>query len=262
VHPRLTILSRFADDSASLEDELAELAAAGAERAGLSARRVDRRAAAVVEASAVAVTHLGLGAMFPLDEPARVGAGRAAGQAAVDAAAAVGARWVYGPTGGAPALEWEEAADAFVAAVAPVAAYGRERGVGLLIEPTIPLFAHISILTTLCDTVDLAERAGIGVCIDVQHCWAERGLRDAIRRALPHTGLVQISDWIPGSRSHFRAIPGDGAIPLDRIVGWILEGGYEGLFDLEVVPEPGVPRAETIARAIDRGGALLERVGL
>jgi sugar phosphate isomerase/epimerase len=131
----------------------------------------------------------------------------------------------------------------------------------VLIEPTIPLFAHISILATLRDTVELAGRAGIGICIDVQHCWAERGLRTTIERAVPAAGLVQLSDWVPGRLEHFRAVPGDGAIPLERIVGWILECGYGGPFDLEVSRDPSVPPTETIARAIERGSALLERVG-
>jgi sugar phosphate isomerase/epimerase len=130
-----------------------------------------------------------------------------------------------------------------------------------LIEPTITLLADISMLHTLSDTVDLAERAGIGVCVDIQHCWTERGLHDAIVRGSDLIGLVQLSDWVPGNRHHYRAVPGDGAIPLERIVGWILETGYDGYFDLEIYPEPDVPETETMARAVDRAGALLDRVG-
>ena len=132
----------------------------------------------------------------------------------------------------------------------------------LLLEPTITLIADMNFPHTLRDTLELAERTGLGVCVDVQHCWSERDLRATIRHAGALAGLVQISDWVPGNYHHFRAVPGDGAIPLERILGWILETGYEGFFDLEVYPEPGVPETETISRAIERGGALLERLGI
>jgi sugar phosphate isomerase/epimerase len=260
LHPRLTILSRFASPEATLAEELEELARGGASRAGLSARRVTATAPALLAETGITATHLGAGGLLTLDGPPA--ASVAALETAIDAAASIGAPSVYGPTGGAPALEWDTAADAFMTRIASVLARARARDVSLLIEPTNPLFAHISILHTLRDTVDLAERSGVGVCIDVQHCWSERGLRDAIRAAAPLTGLVQFSDWIPGRRDHWRAVPGDGAIPLERILGWILENGYDGLFDLEVYPEPGVPTVETIARAIEQGGALLTRLGI
>ena len=32
-----------------------------------------------------------------------------------------------------------------------------------------------------------------------------------------------------------RAVPGDGAIPLERILGWALDAGYAGAFDLELL---------------------------
>lgn len=267
MHPRLTILSRFMPPEATLVDELDELARAGVRRAGLRASRIDAAdltaPARAAVAAGIAVTHLGAGGLVALDGPpaARTAAADAL-CAAIDASAALGARAVYGPTGGAAALEWEAAAAAFVRAIAPAVEHARAHGVALLIEPAGALFADISAAHTLRDTVELAERAGVGVCVDVHHCWAERGLRDAIRAAAPLTGLVQLSDWIPGRRDHFRAVPGDGAIPLARILSWILDAGYAGVFDLEVYPEPDVPAVDTIARAIEEGGRLLARVGI
>jgi sugar phosphate isomerase/epimerase len=258
MHPRLTLLAgRW---------ELDAVAAGGAQRVGLSPVKVVEHGLdstlESLDALALAVTHVVHAGMIPIEEPDQLERGRAAVTESVDIAIATNATVVYGPTGGAPSLEWEEAARIFVDGIGPVAAYARDRAIALLIEPTISLVADMSILNTLRDTVELAERADIGVCIDVQHCWTERGLRDAIQRAAPRTGLVQISDWILGNRQHFRAVPGDGAIPLERILGWILETGYTGLFDLEITPEPGIPAAETVARALERAGTLLERLGV
>src|SRR3546814_5618290 len=53
---------------------------------------------------------------------------------------------------------------------------------------------------------------------------------------MPLTGLVQVSDYVLGDRTApCRAVPGDGAIPLESVIGGILELGYDGLFDLELV---------------------------
>ena len=32
-----------------------------------------------------------------------------------------------------------------------------------------------------------------------------------------------------------RAVPGDGAIPVKRMIEWILQAGYRGAFDLELI---------------------------
>jgi sugar phosphate isomerase/epimerase len=265
VHPRLTILARRSERARPPEQELDELARGGAERVGLSGRKVLAEGVddvvAAVERAGLSVTHLGLGPILPLADPRQLERARKDVRNAIDAAVALGASSVYGPPGGAPSLEWEVAAAAFADGVAPIADHAHMRGVALLIEPTISLFADMSIVHTLADAADLAERAGIGVCLDIQHCWSERGLRAAIRRAAPRTGLVQLSDWVAGTRHHFRAVPGEGAIPLERIVGWILEDGYAGLFDLELDFGEGDAATETVSRAIAAAGALLERLG-
>jgi sugar phosphate isomerase/epimerase len=55
-------------------------------------------------------------------------------------------------------------------------------------------------------------------------------------RAVPLAGLVQASDYVLGDRmSPCRAVPGDGVIPLDRLIRQLLDLGYKGLFDLELV---------------------------
>jgi sugar phosphate isomerase/epimerase len=260
MHPRLTVLTRVFERPVPLEQDLRELGAAGVERIGLSMRKLGDGLEAV-KRSGLTVTHVGQGGLIPLARPDGLDEARDSAMRSIDVAVAVGAPAVYGPPGGDPSLEWEEAAIRFVSAVEPLVAHARMREVALLIEPTIPLFADISMLHTLADTAELAERSGVGICVDVQHCWTERNLRQAIERAGPRIGLVQLSDWVPGNRHHFRAVPGDGAIPLERIVGWILETGYSGFFDLELYPETGVREVDTVVRALDRAGALLERVG-
>ena len=78
--------------------------------------------------------------------------------------------------------------------------------------------------------------AGIGICIDVFSCWTEAGLEQSIARAVPRCAVVQVSDYVYGEAClPGRAVPGDGNIPLLRIIDWILRAGYRSNFDIELV---------------------------
>ena len=60
-----------------------------------------------------------------------------------------------------------------------------------------------------------------------------------------------------------RAVPGDGDIPLERLIGWLLEVGYPGAFELELlgprIDEEG--HAAAGARAATYTSELLTRLG-
>lgn len=154
----------------------------------------------------------------------------------IDITASIGADVIYLQTGGRGKLDWEQAADRFIDLLTPCREAAREKGIGLMIENASPFNIDIHIAHTLADTILLAEMAGIGVCIDLQPCWGEAGLPKLFRRAMPITKLVQVSDYVMGDRvAPCRAVPGDGAMPLERLMRDLLDAGYEGLFDLELV---------------------------
>jgi len=182
----------------------------------------------------------------------------------IDIAAELGGRSIYMLTGGHGTLAWDDAAEIFSAAVAPCVEVARAAGVALAIENASSLYADLHIAHSLADTLTLAEMAGLGVCIDLYFCWAEAELRDLFARAMPICHLIQLSDYVYGDRSlPARAVPGDGVIPLERIVGWLLEAGYRGTFDLELLG----PRIDAeghlpaVSRAAGRVGALLTALG-
>ncbi|MEY8013616.1 sugar phosphate isomerase/epimerase family protein [Mycobacterium servetii] len=184
--------------------------------------------------------------------------------AVIDAAAGVGARTVYLLTGGRGGLSWTQAARRFSDMVAPCVARARAAGVALAIENASSLYADIHLVHTLRDTVTLAEMAGLGICIDVFHCWAEGDFEAMVRRALPRAALVQLSDYVLGDRSlPARAVPGDGTIPLEAFLTDVLAAGYRHGFDLELIG----PRIEAEGRlgsawrACDVVGAMLDRLG-
>ena len=81
---------------------------------------------------------------------------------------------------------------------------------------------------------------------------------------MPNTGLVQISDYVSGDRSTpNRAVPGDGMVPNERLLRDLLDLGYEGVFDLELVG----PRIEAegchaaTRRACENLSELLTKLG-
>lgn len=264
MHPRLTVFDRVLA-GATVGEVVAGLARAGAPRAGIARARLERdgvdEGSAAIRSAGLDVTHLLHGPLFELERPETWEAAQADAVRTLDLAAALGARCVYGLTGPAYGLTWETAAEKFAAAARPVAEHAAVAGVPFLLETANMLFARIGFLHTLRDTVDVARESGLRVCLDVQHCWTERGLRDTIRRASGLVGLVQLSDLLPDRREPYRAVPGDGVIPLERIVAAVLEDGYTGFFDLELYGEQGVDPVETIKRSADYAGALLERLG-
>ncbi len=182
----------------------------------------------------------------------------------IDAAARVGARVVYMLTGGRGALTWPQAADRFSAMIAPCVEHAKRAGVALAIENASSLYADIHLAHTLRDTVTLAEMSGLGICIELFHCWAEGDLEAMVQRALPRTELIQLSDYVLGDRAlPGRAVPGDGAIPLEAFVARVLAGGYAHGFDLELIG-PRIEaegRMQSARRACEVVGAMLTRLG-
>ena len=135
-------------------------------------------------------------------------------------------------TGPAGPVEWNDAADTFAAAIEPAL----PAPVTLCLEHTNSLRTDVSFVHTLRDAIDLANRLDISVCIEVNACWMERDLARTIANNIDRIGLVQVGDAAIGTLSTpNRLVPGDGDIPLARIVGQLLDSGYEGVFDLELI---------------------------
>ena len=183
----------------------------------------------------------------------------------LDVAGDLGARGVYLFTGGRGSLSWEEAATRFGDLIGSHAATARSRDIALLIENTTALYADIHIAHSLSDTLTLAERLDLGVCVELQFCWADAGLDELIDRAVSRCGLVQVSDYVLGDRAvPGRAVPGDGVIPLVRLLGRLIESGYQGLFDIEILG----PRIDAqghlaaVARSVERLETILVALGV
>ncbi len=179
-------------------------------------------------------------------------------------ASALGAGAIYLITGGRGHLSWEQGAARFGEWIAPCIAAAKAKGIRLLVENASALNADLHMVHTLADAVRFAEATGIGLCIELHACWVEADLPSLFRRAMPLTGLVQASDYVLGDRTTpCRAVPGDGVIPLEALLGEVLAAGYRGVIDLELVGPRIVEEGARPAsiRAVQYLSEMLTRLG-
>ena len=267
MHPRVS-LSAISSFKWTLDEDLAfyeraGITAIGASLAKLEAAGIEEGARRLRD-SGVQVTNLiGIGP-FRLDQPEQWDTQRDRIRKALDAAEALSADCMILTTGPAGQLPWEDAADALEAALQPVIEDANGRGIPFGLEHTNSLRPDVGFIHSLRDCVDVARRMGIGVCVETNACWAERGLADTIRSGVETFRIVQVSDYAIGTHcTPDRRVPGDGDIPFDRILGQMLAAGYEGAFDLELIgpkiDEEGYEKACT--RAVQNLGDILDALG-
>jgi sugar phosphate isomerase/epimerase len=263
MHPRLSI-SAVSSWRQSFGDDLAMWGRLGVQHVGLSLRKCEEvgleRAADRVQAAGLRVSNVVECGWCALDDPATWPPYQQRLVAAIEMMQAVGAPVLVLTTGPAGALDWEPAAAALRRALEPVRAAADEAGVRTAIENTSPMRLDLSFSTTLRDTVDLAEMLDLSVCMELNSCWAERAFPVTLGRGRLRLAHVQLSDAKVGSLSTpDRLVPGDGDIPLERLLIEIVASGYAGAFEIEMVG----PRIDdegyepAIARAVERGDELL-----
>jgi sugar phosphate isomerase/epimerase len=235
----------------------------GVSVAKLDAFGWDEGTARVADAGLRVANLIGLGP-FVLTRPAQWEQQRERLVRALDAGRALEAECVVFTTGPAGRLPWDEAADALETALAPVLVEARALGIPFAVEHTNSLRVDVGFVHSLRDVVDLARRLGTGVCMEVNACWAERGLAATIAASTDVIRLVQVSDFAIGTlTTPDRLVPGDGDIPLDRIIGQVLSAGYAGVFDLELIG-PKIDAegyASAVPRAVDALGSMLVELG-
>ncbi len=267
LHPRLSIDS-LSSINWSFDQDLALWRELGVHHAGLLISKLaEDREAKVTRLRAAGIRPATLiSRSFDLTAPPSWSETRQVLNESLGLVASMGGGSVYftpGRTTGAP---WRDVLDVFAEAVAPCVAHARHCGVPLAIEPS--LRTDVSFVNTLRDAIDVAERTGLKLIADFGNCWMERDLREVLQRARPHICLVQICDvriggWgkpSPGGRVHI----GEGELPLKRLMREVLDAGYQGLFDLEVLG-PSIEAegyAPALRRGVESASALLTEMGV
>ena len=242
----------------TLEADLALYRELDLRRASVSMAKLLAAGGLARAVGAVAGAGLAVDVVYPaggldLSRPEQWPEARAAMLAAVGAARLTGAAGVLIAGGGAHGLAFEDAAERFCDAVGPVVASARADGVVLLLEPVRPQFAYAGFVHTFRDAVPLARRLGTGVIFDVTHCWWEPDLDRLVRGHVDLIRAVHLADLALDGPVVHRLVPGDGELPLRRLLSLLLDAGYTGPFELELIgPAIG---AEGYRGAATRGAA-------
>ncbi len=159
---------------------------------------------------------------------------------AIDEAAALGAGCLVLVCGPAPDRDIDGARAMVAEGIAAISPHARDRGVRLGIEPLHPMFAaDRSVIVTLAQATDMAEKLGAGIVADVFHIWWDPNLYAEIRRAAGRILGFHVSDWavpLPGIVTG-RSMMGDGVIELRRIREAVDATGYRGPIEVEIMNE-------------------------
>lgn len=174
----------------------------------------------------------------------------------IDAAAELGAPMVNISSGRSGELRWHEALDALAERLEPAIAHARATGISLTLEGSLSSRTEFSFILSTADAVAAARALGIDVCVDLYTCWVERGLRETLRDNVERIKLVQFADFVIGTMCQpNRWVPGDGDLPLERLLDDVLGAGYGGIFDVELIG-PAIDD-EGAASALARGARWL-----
>jgi sugar phosphate isomerase/epimerase len=231
----------------------------GIRAVGVSVRKLDAvgvdRARELLGNAGLAVSCVTSSGWFPLDDPAGCDAALARTRGHLAAAAALGAECLFLLPGHAPSLAWEEQAARARPILAALAGEAAEMRVRLAIEPVSQLRVDLGFLHTFQDALDLADEIDspwLGVVLEVNNAWIERGLYRNIAERTDRIAVVQMNDFKAGTmQASDRVVMGDGDIPLRRICRALDAAGYAGWWDIELlgprIEEEGyesvVPRA-------------------
>jgi sugar phosphate isomerase/epimerase len=172
----------------------------------------------------------------------------------VAGASSLGAQTIYFCSPPAGALRWEEAADLLAERLAPVRQSAQDHGVRLAVEAEHSSRPEIGFIHNARDAFALASLIDTSVCLDLFVHWNERGFADLVAANLSRLAIVQVSDFVIGGRYQpDRVPPGDGDLHMDRVLGDVLDAGYDGIVDIELLG-PRIEKAgyeAAIRRSLD-----------
>ena len=139
-----------------------------------------------------------------------------------------------------PAGPIEAVAEGLARAADVAAEYGQQIGFELLSERA---GAPLHNLPDIVDFIDEVGCDNVGVLFDVCHSYCEPDLHDRLRRYTPRINSVHVADVRVEERGGFdRVMPGDGRGVAAGIMATLIEGGYDGWWELEIVSDDGTYR--------------------
>ncbi len=224
----------------SLADQLAFTVELGLGLVSFSTAGIEAAGGAATVAAQVAAAGLGVAVVYPgvsldLSRAGTWPATQTGLNEAVATASTLGAGGVLVSGGAAHGMRFADAAAAFATVIGPVGERAAAAGIGLWLEPVRPQFAYAGFLHSLRDAVPIAGALGLGLAVDVTHCWWEPGIDELLAEVAPNVGVAHLADLPLDGPAVTRLVPGDGELPLRRFVDALSAGGFGGPYELEVI---------------------------
>jgi sugar phosphate isomerase/epimerase len=161
-------------------------------------------------------------------------------------------------------MPWDEAANHIVEQTIAILPEFHARNLRLAIEPVSPIRQDVSFINLGADAFEIVQRVDdplFGYLFDVYHMWWQRGIEDLARESASKVFHTQVSDYKAVTlRTLDRVMPGQGIIPLHRILHALADGGYAGWWEVEVLSDQneqmGMERAlQTAIRGLEEAWA-------
>lgn len=141
-------------------------------------------------------------------------------------------------TGAHPKGDMAEAMRVVAAKLGELARVAADNGVRLALEPLHPTSVNVeSAIWTVDQGLAVIEGAGrdeVGLCLDYWNVCQNADIEAAIERAGDRIFTVQASDWRTPRSFADRIVPGDGDIPLARLLAATRRAGFEGPYVVEI----------------------------
>jgi sugar phosphate isomerase/epimerase len=225
------------------EADLHAFSAAGVPAVGVSVYKLERfgvaRGLRLLRESGLPVSCFTSAGPLPLDDENAAGETLARVRDQLAAAAEAGAASLILLPGVTRTLPWEEACARSRPLVASLLADAERLGVRLAVEPVSQLRMDLCFLHSFDEALDFVVPLAsphVGVVLELNNAWIERGLDANIRRRTADIAVVQVSDFAIGTqRVSERVMIGDGDIPLRRLCGALAAAGYDGWWDIELL---------------------------
>jgi sugar phosphate isomerase/epimerase len=114
-------------------------------------------------------------------------------------------------------------------------------------EPLHPVLMNVDgFICTLSETqklVQVVEHSAFGVAWDAWHLWQEEQRAAHLEALRDKVFVVHFSDWSDGGPRHVddRASPGEGRLPLKRMLAEVEATGFSGPYCLEILSALELP---------------------
>ncbi len=230
----------------SFEEDVARYAEAGIAAIGVWRQKLsdfgEEKAIDLLEESGLKVSSLQWAGGFTGSEGRSYKDSLIDAQEAITLAANLGSPSLLVYTGARAGHTHNHARRLMKSALKELAPQAVEAGVQLVVEPMHEGCAGgFTFLTDLEDATKVLADVGcdnIRLVLDTYHMGFTPGLTGQLATLAPKIGLVQIGDGRhPPQGEQNRCLPGEGELPLADIIGGLLEGGYNGYFEIELLGE-------------------------